>query len=94
MAHVLSRTNKGLQSSRKPRTRKHIVKPLTAEQISKGVGVTRKDAALVRKVLLDLGYLKPKSAPRAKTSGRKKAPAAKKTSRVKKAAGVKKSSAR
>jgi hypothetical protein len=36
---------------------KHIAPPLSAEQISKGVGVTKKDAALVRKVLRRLGYL-------------------------------------
>ena len=36
---------------------KHIASPLSAEQISKGVGVTKKDAALVRKVLRRLGYL-------------------------------------
>ena len=40
----------------KPR-RKHTFVPATAEQISKGVGVTKKDAALVRKVLLRLGYI-------------------------------------
>jgi hypothetical protein len=44
--------------SQKPRTKKHIVVPATAEQISKGVGVTKKDAALVRKVMLRLGYIK------------------------------------
>lgn len=44
-------------SLRKPRTKKHIVVPLTAEQISRGVGVTKKDAALVTKVLLELGYI-------------------------------------
>ena len=44
---------------RKPRTKKHIIaKPLTAEQISQRVGVTKKDAALVEKVLLRLGYIK------------------------------------
>lgn len=37
--------------------RPHIFVPATAEQISKGVGVTKKDAALVRKVLLQLGYI-------------------------------------
>jgi hypothetical protein len=46
---------------RKPRTQKHIAVPATAEQISKGVGVTKKDAALVRKVMLRLGYLKEES---------------------------------
>jgi hypothetical protein len=44
--------------SRKARTKKHMVAvPATAEQISRGVGVTKKDAALVRKVLLQLGYI-------------------------------------
>jgi hypothetical protein len=42
----------------KSRTRKHIAAPLTADQISKRVGVTKKDAALVTKVLLELGYLR------------------------------------
>lgn len=70
------------------------MKPLTAEQISKGVGVTRKDAALVRKVLLDLGYLKPKSATRAKASDTKKASAAGRTAGIKKTSGAKKSSAK
>jgi len=49
--------------SKKPSTKKHIiVTPATAEQISKGVGVTKKDAALVRKVLLQLGYIKEEDA--------------------------------
>ena len=43
---------------RRQRTKKHIAAPLTAEQISRGVGVTKKDAALVKKVLLELGYIK------------------------------------
>lgn len=44
---------------RKPRTKKYVIaKPLTAEQISRRVGVTKKDAALVEKVLLKLGYIK------------------------------------
>jgi len=78
MADVLYPANKGLQRTKKPRTKKHIVEPLTAEQISKGVGVTRRDAALVRKVLLRLGYLKPESAAGAKASGARKASASKK----------------
>jgi hypothetical protein len=45
-------------ASRRPRTKKHIVTPGTVEEISRGVGVTKKDKALVRKVLLELGYLK------------------------------------
>lgn len=58
---------------RKPRTKKHIVVPATAEQISKGVGVTKKDAALVRKVLLRLGYIKEESPSKSpvKTKSRK-----------------------
>jgi len=51
-------------SPRKTRTKKHIVVPLTAEQISRGVGVTKKDAALVKKVLLELGYIKAEKAPK------------------------------
>ncbi len=44
--------------SRRPRTKKHIVTPGTVEEISRGVGVTKKDKALVRKVLSELGYLR------------------------------------
>jgi len=63
--------------SRKPRTKKHMVAvPATVEQISKGVGVTKKDAALVRKVLLQLGYIQaeaPKASTRtAKVSSKKR----------------------
>lgn len=43
---------------RKPRTKKHIFTPGTVEQISRGVGVTKKDIALVRKVLSEMGYLR------------------------------------
>jgi hypothetical protein len=53
-------------SPRKTRTKKHIVVPLTAEQISRNVGVTKKDAALVTKVLLELGYVKAEKAPKGK----------------------------
>jgi|tagenome__1003787_1003787.scaffolds.fasta_scaffold19995306_1 hypothetical protein len=53
-------------SPRKPRTKKHIVVPLTAEQISRGVGVTKKDAAIVTKVLSELGYIKTNKAPKGK----------------------------
>jgi len=51
-------------TTRKARTKKHIVVPLTAEQISRNVGVTKKDAALVTKVLLELGYIKAEKAPK------------------------------
>jgi hypothetical protein len=53
--------------ARAPRTKKHIVVPATAEQISKGVGVTRKDEALVRKVLLQLGYIQAETPAKART---------------------------
>jgi hypothetical protein len=43
--------------SRTHRTKKHIVVPATAEQIAKGLGITKKDKAIVRKVLLRLGYI-------------------------------------
>jgi hypothetical protein len=56
---------------RKPRTKKHIFVPATAEQISKGVGVTKKDAALVRKVMLRLGYLKEESPLKGSTKTKK-----------------------
>lgn len=74
MADVFSPADKRLKGSRKPRTKKHIVVPRTAEQISKSVGVTKKDAALVRKVLLRLGYIQeeaPEKAARAKTAAKK-----------------------
>ena len=40
---------------------KYLYSPLTAEQISAGAGVTRKDKAIVKKVLTDLGYIGKKS---------------------------------
>jgi hypothetical protein len=43
---------------RKPQTKKHIFTPATVEQISRGVGVTKKDIALIRKVLSEMGYLR------------------------------------
>jgi hypothetical protein len=47
--------------SGKPLThKKHIAPPLSAEQISKGVGVTPEDSALVDKVLAELGYIPPR----------------------------------
>ncbi|HEV2855155.1 MAG TPA: hypothetical protein VHC97_20340 [Thermoanaerobaculia bacterium] len=42
-------------------SKKYLFSPLTAEQISVGAGVTRKDKAIVKKVLTDLGYLGKKS---------------------------------
>jgi hypothetical protein len=69
MADVASpRAAKERFPSRKPRTKKHIVTPATAEQILQGVGVTKKDAALVRKVLLQLGYIKEEPHPEGKAS--------------------------
>lgn len=57
---------------RKPSINKrYIVTPATAEEISRAVGVTKKDAAIVDKVLRKLGYL-PKEEPARKTTrGRK-----------------------
>jgi hypothetical protein len=43
-------------------TKKYIVRPLTADQISRGVGVTPEDRAIVTKVLTDLGYIGKDSA--------------------------------
>lgn len=37
---------------------RHITSPATAREITEAVGVTKKDAALVRKVLTELGYYK------------------------------------
>jgi hypothetical protein len=73
MADVVSPDTPGKQVRlRKPRTKKHIFVPATAEQISKGVGVTKKDAALVRKVMLRLGYLKEESPLKGSTKTRPK----------------------
>jgi hypothetical protein len=94
MADVLSRAVRRPSRTRGPRTRKYIVEPLTAEQISKGVKVTRKDAALVRKVLLELGFLKPEAPARTRAAGAKKASAVKKTVRARKVARAKKDSAK
>ena len=47
---------------------KHIAPPLSAEQISKGVGVTPEDAALVDKVLARLGYIPPRPKKRSPKS--------------------------
>jgi hypothetical protein len=71
MAEVVSpRTAKS--PAGKPR-RKHTFVPATAEQISKGVGVTKKDAALVRKVLLRLGYIHEERPPQGKARKQTKA---------------------
>lgn len=44
---------------RKPLINKrHVVAPASAEEISRGVGVTKKDAAIVDKVLRRLGYIR------------------------------------
>ena len=40
---------------------KHIALPATAEQISKGVGVTPEDRRIVNKVLHELGYISEES---------------------------------
>jgi len=62
-------------AQRKPRTKKHIIaKPLTAEQISRRVGVTKKDAALVEKVLLKLGYIKDENQGNGARKKKAKAP--------------------
>ncbi len=48
------------------RTGKHVAPRASAEEISRAVGVTKKDSAVVRKVLVELGYLrkeKPVSRP-------------------------------
>jgi hypothetical protein len=59
MKEVVSPDVANKPAALKPRTKKHIIaKPLTAEQISRRIGVTKKDAALVEKVLLRLGYIK------------------------------------
>ena len=37
---------------------RHVVAPASAEEISRAVGVTKKDAAIVDKVLRKLGYIR------------------------------------
>ena len=52
-------------------TKKYFAPPLTAEQISAGVGVTEEDKAIVDKVLTKLGYIGRKS-PKARISAPRK----------------------
>ena len=56
-----------LRKRRQPQ--KHIVEPASAEEIRRGLKVTRKDKAIVRKVLTELGYIgkKPKKPSKPKT---------------------------
>lgn len=44
-------------SVKKRKTEKHIAPPASVEEISKTLGVTRKDKAIVRKVMMELGYV-------------------------------------
>lgn len=53
--------SKSVATTRK-KTKKHIAPPASLEEISKGLGVTREDKAIVRKVLTELGYIGKKSA--------------------------------
>jgi hypothetical protein len=50
------------------KTEKHIALPASLEEISRGLGVTRKDKAIVRKVLAELGYIGKRSARTETTS--------------------------
>ncbi len=52
-------TAKSVATTRK--TKKHIAPPASLEEISRGLGVTRKQKAIVRKVLTELGYIGKKS---------------------------------
>lgn len=52
-------------------TKKYFAPPLTAEQISAGVGVTEEDKAIVNKVLTELGYI-GRNSPKAKSSAPRK----------------------
>jgi hypothetical protein len=45
----------------KRKTEKHIAPPASLEEISRGLGVTRRQKAIVRKVLTELGYIGKKS---------------------------------
>ena len=46
----------------KTRTVKHIAPPASAWEIQEAVGVTEEDRAIVRKVMHDLGFDKPRHA--------------------------------
>jgi hypothetical protein len=54
--------SKRAAQTKKRKTEKHIAPPASLEEISRGLGVTRKDKAIVRKVLTELGYIGKKSA--------------------------------
>lgn len=45
---------------------KHVAPRATAEEISKAVGVTEADRRIVRKVLLEMGYLPEPALPSAR----------------------------
>jgi hypothetical protein len=62
-----------MSTTRKP-TKKYIVSPATAEQISQGVGVTPEDRAIVTKVLTDLGYIGKKPVKASNSETRKPSP--------------------
>jgi hypothetical protein len=49
---------------------KHIAPQATAREISEAVGVTETDRRIVRKVLMELGYLPEPAAVRARSSTR------------------------
>ena len=61
MDTVTSKRAAKISSRRRKKTEKHIAPPATAEEIRQAVGVTRKDRAIVRKVMMDLGYIGKKS---------------------------------
>lgn len=65
---------KKLVRRRKPLINKrYIVTPASAEEISRGVGVTKKDAAIVDKVLRRLGYIPEEPAKKKpRNSGKEK----------------------
>jgi hypothetical protein len=44
-------------ASRGKVTRKHVVPPASEEEISRAVGVTKKDARIVERILRNLGYV-------------------------------------
>ena len=68
-ATVSSDVPKKVVRHRKPLTnKKYFAPPLSAEQISKGVGVTKKDAAIVDKVLRKLGYIRDEEPAKGKTA--------------------------
>jgi hypothetical protein len=50
------------------KTEKHIAPPASLEEISRGLGVTSKEKAIVRRVLTELGYVGKQKSVRSKVT--------------------------